>query len=556
MRVLFAKNGQKILMKRKFRTMYLIAFICTILFSVQVNAALNGGDKATGTYPEGLPKNMMVGLFEGNDSSWMKNSGVPWNSRYIYLTKGWTNNWGWGDRDGTYALDFMKSCAQMNAVPYIQYYCMNEMPGGGETQFYTKTKNAATMKEYFSDFILLMKKVKEFGKPVVILVEADGFGFMQKQTKSTSDYCAIKDTGLSELKSLPNSVAGWGMSFLEIRRKVGVKNALLGIHVSGWASGKDIVYFSTSDKLQPEVDKVYSFLSPMGLGSNQTGETYDLLVGDPLDRDPEFYRINNKQDRWLDTNDNASINSKSFNRYAEWLRLWNVKSKKRWILWQIPLGNSNHKNVNNNGGAREGYKGNFPEYFFGNGMSNHLTKYANSGVIALLFGAGTKGQSSYQNDIYTDGQPFMKKHAGDFLKSGGMTLGQNNTIPPQISMKIGDAYMLTNGKSVEIDPGRGTKPLLVNNRTMLPIRATIEALGGSLSWEDSSKKVSIQLNGKTINLWIGSSSIQVNGQNINTDCAPAIINGRTYVPLRAVLENLGYTVQWVESTKSILIRKL
>jgi len=418
-------NGQRELMKSKVRTilvwMNLIVFICTTLFSVQVHA-LNGGNKASGNIPKGLPSKLMVGLFEGNDSSWMKNSRVPWNSRYIYLTKGWANNWGWGARDGKYALEFMKSCAKMNAMPYIQYYCMNEMPGGGEDQFYTKTKNAATMKAYFSDFILLMKKVKEFGKPVVILVEADGFAFMQKQTKSTRDYCAIKDTGLSELKGLPNSVSGWGMAFLEIRKKVAAKNAVLGIHVSGWASGKDIVYFSTKDKLGPEVNKVYSFLSPMGLGSNQTGATYDLLVGDPLDRDPGFYKINNNQDRWLNINDNASINSKSFNRYAEWLRLWNVKSKKRWILWQIPLGNSNHKNVYNNGGKSEGYKGNFPEYFFGSGMSKHLTKYANSGVIALLFGAGTGGQSSYQNDIYTDGQPFMKKHVGGFFKSGGMTL--------------------------------------------------------------------------------------------------------------------------------------
>ncbi|OPZ85668.1 MAG: hypothetical protein BWY74_03847 [Firmicutes bacterium ADurb.Bin419] len=389
-------------------------------------------------------------------------------------------------------------------------------------------------------------------------MEADGFAFMQQQAKSTDKYCAIKDTGLQELSGLPNSVAGWGMAFLEIRKKVGANNALLGIHVSGWASGKDIVYFSTSDQLQPEVDKVYSFLSPMGLGSNQTGETYDLLVGDPLDRDPEFYRMNNSQDRWLDTNDNASINTKSFNRYAEWLRLWNIKSQKRWILWQIPLGNSNHKNVYNNGGDREGYKGNFPEYFFGNGMEAHLTKYANSGVIALLFGAGTGGQASYQNDIYTDGQPFMRKHAGSFFSNGGMTLGQKTVLPKnasQISMKIGEPYMQVDGVTAEIDPGRGTKPVIINNRTMLPIRATIEALGGSVTWEGSSKRVSIQLNGKTINLWIGSSNIQVNGQNMNIDTAPAIINDRTYVPLRAVLENLGCSVQWFDSTRSILIKK-
>ena len=72
---------------------------------------------------------------------------------------------------------------------------------------------------------------------------------------------------------------------------------------------------------------------------------------------------------------------KSFNRYAEWLRLWNHKSSKRWVLWQIPLGNSNHRNVANNGSARAGYKDNRPEYFFGNGTA-HLAKFADAGVIA------------------------------------------------------------------------------------------------------------------------------------------------------------------------------
>jgi hypothetical protein len=66
-------------------------------------------------------------------------------------------------------------------------------------------------------------------------------------------------------------------------------------------------------------------------------------------------------------------------------------------LWQIPHGNSNHLNVTNNGGPREGYKDNHPEYFFGNGTA-HLKKFADAGVISLLFGIGTGGQSTYTND--------------------------------------------------------------------------------------------------------------------------------------------------------------
>jgi hypothetical protein len=220
---------------------------------------------------------------------------------------------------------------------------------------------------------------------------------------------------------LPNTAAGWGLAFLQLRKSVGANNVILGMHISAWATGKDISYFSVTDPLEPEVNNAYAFLSKLGLAANVTGQTYDVLVGDPLDRDSDFYRLTQSQDRWWDDSDSAPIASKSFNRYAEWLRLWNETAQKRWVLWQIPLGNSNHLNVYNNGGARQGYKDNRPEYFFANGPA-HMQKFADAGVIALLFGAGAGGQSSYTNDFYTDGNLFMKTYAGAILANGSVAL--------------------------------------------------------------------------------------------------------------------------------------
>jgi hypothetical protein len=380
------------------------------------------GAAALGAIPVGLPARVAVGLFEGMGETWMKDSAVPWDMRYQYFTKGWVNNWGWGNYDGKWALDYMRECDAQRFIPVVQYYQMNGEAGGGEDRFLAKARNAATMKSYFGDFKILLQRAKEFGKPVVILVEADGYGLLQQQSSSnTSAYAAVKDTGLAELGSLPNTVAGWGLSFLQMRKAVGATNAILGIHVSAWASGKDIAYFSVTDALSPEVTKVHDFLAPLGIGSNVTGNRYDVLVGDPLDRDSEYYRLTQNQDRWWNAADSASISSKSFNRYAEWLRLWNARANMRWILWQIPLGNSNHQNVANNGSSRQGYKDNRPEYFFGNGTA-HIAKFADAGVIGLLFGAGASGQSSYANDTYTDGQLFIKSRAGAILRAGGVPL--------------------------------------------------------------------------------------------------------------------------------------
>jgi hypothetical protein len=321
----------------------------------------------------------------------------------------------------------MKECDQQNTIPVLQFYVMNGEPGGGEGEFYNKTKNPQTMAEYFNEFKILLERVKEFGKPVILLIEADGFSFLQSQTGSNPDaYSAIADSGLVELADLPNSAAGWGLAFLKLRQSVGAGNALLGMHISAWASGKDISY-SVTDPIQPEVDKVYNFLAPLGLAQNQTGDTYDLLVSDPSDRDADFYKVTYGHDSWWDASDSAPIESKSFNRYAEWLRLWNVKAQKRWVLWQIPLGNSNNLNVWNSGNPSEGYRDNRTEYFFGPQRDAHLAKWVDCGVIALLFGAGAQGQANYTNDVYSDGQLFMKSRAGAFLNAGGMNLYSGTT---------------------------------------------------------------------------------------------------------------------------------
>jgi len=387
---------------------------------------------ASGAPPTGLPSRLLVGLFEDTGQTWMRDSGVPWDVRYRYFTKGWLNNWGWSPPDGQWGLQFMRESDAQRFLPAIQYYQMNGEPGGGEDQFLAKVRNATTMRGYFSDFKVLMQRARDFGKPVLVLVEADGFGLLQKQTLGNPlASAAVASTGLPELAGLPNTVAGWGLAFLQLRKAVGANNVILGIHVSAWAGpGGDIAHFSVTAPLGTEVATSYAFLQPFGLAPNATGATWDVLVGDPLDRDAEFYRRTLGQDRWWDASDSAPITSRSFNRYAEWLRLWNVASGKRWVLWQMPLGNSNHLDVPNTGNApREGYRDNRAEYFFGTGTLTHLQKFANSGVIALLFGRGEGQQSSYTNDIYKDGQLFMKSRAGAFLKAGGLPLTSGPGLP-------------------------------------------------------------------------------------------------------------------------------
>ncbi len=148
--------------------------------------AVTAGSTAVGAIPAGLPARELVGLFEGPGATWMKSSGVPWDVRYQYFTKGWVNNWGWGNYDGSWGLSYMKECDSQHFIPAVSYYQINGEAGGNESAFLAKVQNATTMKSYFGDFKILMQRAKDFGKPVLILMEPDGFGFLSSKPAATA----------------------------------------------------------------------------------------------------------------------------------------------------------------------------------------------------------------------------------------------------------------------------------------------------------------------------------------------------------------------------------
>ncbi len=121
---------------------------------------------------------------------------------------------------------------------------------------------------------------------------------------------------------------------------------------------------------------------------------------------------------------------------------------------------------------------------------------------------------------------------------------------------VGDPIMTVNGGQKEIDPGYGTAPVIVNGRTFVPIRAIIEELGGSIDWDGSQRMITINQNNTVINLRVDSTHAMVNGVGKDIDAAPFISStNRTMVPLRFIIENLGYETVWDGTTKTITICK-
>ncbi|MBQ3463874.1 MAG: copper amine oxidase N-terminal domain-containing protein, partial [Clostridia bacterium] len=101
-------------------------------------------------------------------------------------------------------------------------------------------------------------------------------------------------------------------------------------------------------------------------------------------------------------------------------------------------------------------------------------------------------------------------------------------------------------------------PVIINDRTMVPIRAVAEAMGFSVGWDAPSQCVTMTQGNFDVQVMIGSTWITkyLNGQVSEygqTDVVPQIINDRTYLPLRAVGEALGATVDWDGNTRSVYI---
>ena len=107
------------------------------------------------------------------------------------------------------------------------------------------------------------------------------------------------------------------------------------------------------------------------------------------------------------------------------------------------------------------------------------------------------------------------------------------------------------------------QPYISNDRVMVPFRPIAEAMGATANWDQAAQAVSVSLGSKNVQFIIGSSSMDVvttdpSGGIIRTtvtlDAPATLVNGnRAFVPIRALTEGLGATVQWVAESSSVII---
>lgn len=125
-------------------------------------------------------------------------------------------------------------------------------------------------------------------------------------------------------------------------------------------------------------------------------------------------------------------------------------------------------------------------------------------------------------------------------------------VPHEIVLWIDVPVIRVDGVVSPID-SLGTTPAIINSRTMLPIRAVIEAMGGSVAWDADTKTVSLARGAQQLNLRIGAGYAWDSASTYRLDSPPVIVGGRTLLPVRAVVEYFGGTVSWDASLKAVTI---
>lgn len=93
-----------------------------------------------------------------------------------------------------------------------------------------------------------------------------------------------------------------------------------------------------------------------------------------------------------------------------------------------------------------------------------------------------------------------------------------------------------------------------NDRTMVPLRAPLEAMGANVSWNNSTRQASISKGGTTAVFTIGSKTYTVNGNIKSMDTQAVIVGDRTVFPIRFAAESLGATVTWDQDTYTVNIK--
>ncbi len=147
-----------------------------------------------------------------------------------------------------------------------------------------------------------------------------------------------------------------------------------------------------------------------------------------------------------------------------------------------------------------------------------------------------------------------KVTVSDDTEEGVVIIPPSTDIPaisptPQIPEEPKEISVYIDGKAVKFD----VAPVIVDGRTLVPMRAIFEQLGAYVWWEDEIKTAIGVKDSIMVAIAIDKQTMRKNDKDLALDVPAKLINERTMVPLRAISEAYGCKVEWVDTKKQINI---
>ncbi|HLG60730.1 MAG TPA: hypothetical protein VKY19_02285 [Ktedonosporobacter sp.] len=350
-----------------------------------------------GGIPAGFPRYFSFGVMNAPGAvaaldGMRQTNGAAFTFRYQYLSGGVNTGHGWetwNQPAGQFATFYMQESAQHGYIPTFVYYelCQSNGPqlgsycGGHDSQQdHANLTDPATMAAYFANWALLLQKIKAFGRPVLVVVEPDLWGFLEQADGSRSAAsvpASVASSGYAAVAGFPNTAQGFSWALLHLR-DIYASNAILALHASLWATNTDIGSDTRSSlDVAALAQQEANFLNSVGLVGNPAGvSSWDLLSNDVADHDSAQPGGRSWWDRY-------NLTFPNFARYLDFMGRLCQQTRRRAIMWQVPMGNQYFDTMNNTQGH---YQDNRPEYIL-----SHVSDFANAGIIGVLFGPGNGG---------------------------------------------------------------------------------------------------------------------------------------------------------------------
>jgi hypothetical protein len=317
--------------------------------------------------PAGWPHHLALGVSDPPGDAQALHAHAPVDMRYQYLAGGVNTGHGsatWNP-NGSFVSMYVRESLAAHTIPVFTYYQMLQSApsaGGSEqARDLSNMRNPATMRAYWADFELLLRRVAAAAQSrlVVIHVEPDLWGYLEQ----------ARAVGLAR---------AFAHRLIALRNRL-APHVLLAWHLSVWGTDEDI----TNSK--PSLAEMDVLAAKSAAFYESLHAHFDLVFNDVTDRDADYYRdVAGNPHTWWGPAD--------FARENRYIGGFTRRTHTAVVLWQLPLGDS-HEND-----TWDHYRDNRLQWWLGVGSAAHLRATRDAGVIGLLFGAGASGNTTDMTD--------------------------------------------------------------------------------------------------------------------------------------------------------------